>query len=117
MSDAAALAACVPSACSTAHAQPCRRNSGRVVIPKTPALPRSMAHHPTALIGLTYKPSEVKEHGTLVLRSSNIQNDALAFDDNVFVDADVPERIMVKPGDVLVCAFLQNGESVLFFVL
>ena len=61
-----------------------------------------------ALIGLTYKPSDVREHGTLVLRSSNIQNDALAFDDNVFVDADIPERIKVRPGDVLVC--VRNGS-------
>jgi type I restriction enzyme S subunit len=61
-----------------------------------------------ALIGLTYKPSDVREHGTLVLRSSNIQNDALAFEDNVFVDAEIPERIMVKPGDVLVC--VRNGS-------
>lgn len=61
-----------------------------------------------ALIGLTYKPSDVREHGTLVLRSSNIQNDALAFDDNVFVDTDIPERIKVRPGDVLVC--VRNGS-------
>jgi len=61
-----------------------------------------------ALIGLTYKPSDVREHGTLVLRSSNIQNDALAFDDNVFVDADIPDRIKVRPGDVLVC--VRNGS-------
>src|SRR5437867_2439200 len=61
-----------------------------------------------ALIGLTYKPSDVREHGTLVLRSSNIQNDALAFDDNVFVDTNIPERIKVRPGDVLVC--VRNGS-------
>jgi type I restriction enzyme S subunit len=61
-----------------------------------------------ALIGLTYKPSDVREHGTLVLRSSNIQNDALAFEDNVFVDTDIPERIKVRPGDVLVC--VRNGS-------
>ncbi|NQW50556.1 MAG: restriction endonuclease subunit S [Rhodospirillales bacterium] len=61
-----------------------------------------------ALIGLTYKPSDVRQHGTLVLRSSNIQNDALAFDDNVFVDTDIPERIKVRPGDVLVC--VRNGS-------
>lgn len=61
-----------------------------------------------ALIGLTYKPSDVREYGTLVLRSSNIQNDALVFDDNVFVDTDIPERIKVRPGDVLVC--VRNGS-------
>jgi type I restriction enzyme S subunit len=61
-----------------------------------------------ALIGLTYKPSDVREHGTLVLRASNIQNDALTFDDNVFVDCSIPERIMARPGDVLIC--VRNGS-------
>lgn len=61
-----------------------------------------------ALIGLTYSPSQVRRHGTLVLRSSNIQNDALAFDDNVFVEASIPERIRVLVGDVLVC--VRNGS-------
>jgi type I restriction enzyme S subunit len=60
------------------------------------------------LIGLTYKPSDVQEHGTLVLRSSNIQDEALAFEDNVFVDTVIPDRIMVRPGDVLVC--VRNGS-------
>ena len=60
------------------------------------------------LIGLTYKPIEVRDHGTLVLRSSNIQNDTLAFDDNVFVDTDIPDRIMVRPNDVLIC--VRNGS-------
>jgi Restriction endonuclease S subunits len=61
-----------------------------------------------ALIGLTYKPSDVREHGTLVLRASNIQNDALTFDDNVFVDCSISERIMARPGDVLIC--VRNGS-------
>ncbi|HUX42191.1 MAG TPA: restriction endonuclease subunit S [Rectinemataceae bacterium] len=61
-----------------------------------------------ALIGLTYKPSDVKTYGTLVLRSSNIQNDTLVFDDNVFVDADIPKRIQVRLGDVLIC--VRNGS-------
>jgi type I restriction enzyme, S subunit len=61
-----------------------------------------------ALIGLTYSPTDVRKHGTLVLRSSNVQNDALAFNDNVFVDTNIPERIMVRSGDVLVC--VRNGS-------
>lgn len=60
------------------------------------------------LIGLTYRPSDVKPHGTLVLRSSNIQADALSFDSNVFVDVNVPEKIMVRTGDVLIC--VRNGS-------
>lgn len=61
-----------------------------------------------SLIGLTYRPSEVRAYGTLVLRSSNVQNGALCFDDNVFVDTDIPDRIMVRPEDILVC--VRNGS-------
>ncbi|HEY9277097.1 MAG TPA: restriction endonuclease subunit S [Methylotenera sp.] len=61
-----------------------------------------------SLIGLTYSPSEVRSHGTLVLRSSNVQEGVLRFDDNVFVEADIPDRIMVRPGDILVC--VRNGS-------
>ncbi len=61
-----------------------------------------------SLIGLTYSPSEVRQYGTLVLRSSNVQNGSLYFDDNVFVEADIPERIMVRPGDILLC--VRNGS-------
>ena len=50
-------------------------------------------------IGLTYKPSDVRSDGLLVLRSSNIFEGALRFEDNVFVDMDVPERIIVRNGD------------------
>jgi type I restriction enzyme S subunit len=60
------------------------------------------------LIGLTYKPSNIKTDGTLVLRSSNVQNGSLAFDDNVYVDADISDRIRVRDGDILVC--VRNGS-------
>lgn len=58
--------------------------------------------------GLTYKPENVKPFGTLVLRSSNIQNDRLAFDNNVFVDVDVSEEATVRAGDLLIC--VRNGS-------
>ncbi len=61
-----------------------------------------------ALIGLTYKPTDVARYGTLVLRSSNIQNEVLSFEDNVYVTCGIPDRIMVQPGDVLVC--VRNGS-------
>jgi type I restriction enzyme S subunit len=61
-----------------------------------------------SLIGLTYKPSDVNHEGILVLRSSNIQNDKLSFEDNVYVDVDIPEKIRVKNGDILVC--VRNGS-------
>lgn len=61
-----------------------------------------------SLIGLTYAPEEVSSDGVLVLRSSNIQNEALSFADSVFVAKDIPERIMVRAGDILVC--VRNGS-------
>ncbi|WP_305265494.1 restriction endonuclease subunit S [Nitrosomonas sp.] len=60
------------------------------------------------LIGLTYSPNNVRDHGTLVLRSSNIQDGSLTFDDNVYVDAVIPERIVAQDGDILIC--VRNGS-------
>ena len=61
-----------------------------------------------SLIGLTYSPSNVSEYGTLVLRSSNVQNGALAFDDNVYVNMELPKRVIVEEGDILIC--VRNGS-------
>lgn len=61
--------------------------------------------------GLTYSPDDVSSYGTLVLRSSNIQNDVLAFEDNVFVLMDIPERAIAHTGDILVC--VRNGSRAL----
>jgi type I restriction enzyme S subunit len=61
-----------------------------------------------SLIGLTYKPSDVKSDGLLVLRASNILQESLRFEDNVFVDMDVPEKIILRKGDILVC--VRNGS-------
>lgn len=60
-------------------------------------------------IGLTYSPDNVKEYGTLVLRSSNIQNGKICYDNNVFVDMDIPERAKVRQNDILVC--VRNGST------
>ena len=54
------------------------------------------------IIGLTYSPMNVKETGTLVLRSSNVQNMKLAFNDNVYVDMELPDRVIVKENDLLI---------------
>jgi type I restriction enzyme S subunit len=61
------------------------------------------------LIGLTYSPNDVVEHGTLVLRSSNVQKNKLAFQNNVFVDMELPNRVIVKEGDILIC--VRNGSK------
>ena len=59
--------------------------------------------------GLTYKPENVCDEGTLVLRSSNIDEDVLTFDDNVFVQMVIPERATVKENDILIC--VRNGSK------
>ena len=61
--------------------------------------------------GLTYSPENICDYGTLVLRSSNIQNGVLAFDDNVFVDMQIPERAITKKDDILIC--VRNGSTAL----
>jgi len=60
------------------------------------------------IIGLTYTPENVKESGTLVLRSSNVQGCALKYDDNVYVDSKVPEKLINKENDILIC--VRNGS-------
>lgn len=59
--------------------------------------------------GLTYSPENIKEYGTLVLRSSNIKSGRLSFVDNVYVDTTIPERAKVKDNDILVC--VRNGSK------
>tara|TARA_R110002050_G_scaffold1244_5_gene8813 strand:- start:115209 stop:116534 length:1326 start_codon:yes stop_codon:yes gene_type:complete len=66
-----------------------------------------------ALIGLTYSPDDVVDEGagTLVLRSSNVQNKQLAFEDNVYVNKVIPEKLLTQKGDILICA--RNGSRAL----
>lgn len=57
--------------------------------------------------GLTYSPSDVKDSGKLVIRSSNIQDSKLNYDDCVFV-ANYPETLSVNSGDTIICS--RNGS-------
>lgn len=61
--------------------------------------------------GLTYRPEDVvdDDKGTLVLRSSNIKNGDLDFEDNVRVNCDIKERLFVKKNDILMCS--RNGSA------
>ncbi len=61
-----------------------------------------------SIIGLTYSPPNVKSFGTLVLRSSNVQGGKLDFKDNVFVEMDLPQRVIVRKNDILIC--VRNGS-------
>lgn len=60
-------------------------------------------------IGLTYKPENVSTEGMIVLRSSNIQDGELDFNDTVRVNCPVRENLLVKPNDILMCS--RNGSA------
>ncbi|MFP8894073.1 restriction endonuclease subunit S [Chryseobacterium sp. EZn1] len=57
--------------------------------------------------GLTYSPNDIDENGILVLRSSNVQNRIITFEDNVFVKAE--NFNPVKENDILIC--VRNGSK------
>ena len=61
-----------------------------------------------SIIGLTYSPNDVADFGSLVLRSSNVQKNRLAFENNVFVNMELPDRVIVRENDILVC--VRNGS-------
>lgn len=61
--------------------------------------------------GLTYSPNDVTDErsGTLVLRSSNIQNDKLSFENNVYVRTKIDKSIMMQKNDILITS--RNGSA------
>ena len=46
--------------------------------------------------------------GTLVLRSSNVKNGEIVFEDNVYVSCSIRPELKVKQGDILICS--RNGS-------
>lgn len=64
-----------------------------------------------SFIGLTYSPVELvdKNEGIFVLRSSNIQNGNFTTEDNVYVNKEIPEKLILKKGDILLCS--RNGSA------
>lgn len=67
----------------------------------------------TARNGLTYAPEDVcedesEEKATLVLRSSNIQSGELSLEDTVYVKLKIPQNILLREDDLLLCS--RNGS-------
>ena len=69
-----------------------------------------MKHKGDVIIGLSYSPEDIVDEGdgTLVMRSSNVQNGKPSFLDNVYVSSKIPEKIRLKVGDILICS--RNGS-------
>ena len=66
--------------------------------------------HGSVLIGLSFDKEDIVDEnkGTLVLRSSNVQNGVVTFGENIWVKSKVPEKLLVQNGDILICS--RNGS-------
>ena len=65
----------------------------------------------TTNIGLTYKPTDVAEEGTMVLRSCNIKNGKIDLADLIRVKTDIRDNQYIENNDILICA--RNGSKAL----
>ena len=65
----------------------------------------------TTNIGLTYKPTDLSDRGTIVLRSCNIKNGKIDLDDLVRVNTHIKENQYIENNDILICA--RNGSRAL----
>lgn len=65
----------------------------------------------TTNIGLTYKPTDIANEGTIVLRSSNIKNGKIDLTDLVRVKTIIRENQFVEQNDIVICA--RNGSKAL----
>ena len=60
-------------------------------------------------IGLTFKPTEMSNEGTIVLRSSNIKNGKIDLSDIVRINKEIPVSKLAKKNDLLIC--VRNGSK------
>lgn len=58
--------------------------------------------------GLTYNPKMICNDGVLVLRSSNVKNRTLEFEDNVYINVSKDDYNETQGGDLLIC--VRNGS-------
>jgi len=63
----------------------------------------------TTNIGLTYKPADISDEGTIVLRSCNIRNGKINLSDLVRVRTDIRDNQYIEESDILICA--RNGSK------
>ena len=65
----------------------------------------------TTNIGLTYRPEDIVDDGTMVLRSSNIINGKIDLADLVRVNTNIRDNQYIEENDILICA--RNGSKAL----
>jgi type I restriction enzyme S subunit len=67
---------------------------------------KRLKHVGHAIIGLTFDPADTVTdgRGVLVLRASNVRDQQIVLDDNLFVLMDIPELLRTRAGDILICS-------------
>ena len=67
---------------------------------------KRLKHVGRAIIGLTFDPADTVTDGSgvLVLRASNVKDQQIILDDNLFVLMDIPESLRTRAGDILICS-------------
>lgn len=62
------------------------------------------------ILGLTYSPEDVSQtdEGRIVVRASNVQDGYLVHADDVYVESDVPDKLINRTGDIIICS--RNGS-------
>ena len=76
--------------------------------------PEKLRKHIKVIRGVSYKPSDIKEANdstsTIILRSNNIDEGQINFDDVVFVDSSrVSKEQIITSGDIVMCG--SNGSK------
>ena len=86
--------------------------SGLAWAPQLPShwKPTRLRHLGQSIIGLTYSPDDLTSdgQGVPVLRANNIQAGRLISDGLVFVSKAVPDKLILREGDILICS--RNGS-------
>lgn len=72
--------------------------------------PTRLRHLGQSIIGLTYSPDDLTSdgQGVPVLRANNIQAGRLISDGLIFVSKAVPDKLILREGDILICS--RNGS-------
>ena len=67
---------------------------------------KRLKHIGRSIIGLTFDPADTVTDGSgvLVLRASNVKDQQIVLDDNLFVLMDIPETLRTREGDILICS-------------
>ncbi len=67
---------------------------------------RRLKHVGKPTIGLTFDSSEMvlEKEGVLVLRASNIKDQHIVLEDNIYVKVDIPQELITRVGDILICS-------------